>query len=147
MQRYGTNAHGQMERDSVSRLLQDLGGGAEPEEEDVEHVIAKARAMPFSTGISAPELIKVLSLWCSRNHVDGDAYAPLADWGCGGLNFGWRRPAAPEPCAGRPKPRHDSDDGRGATGATGDERVGSRHVTGDERVSAFGCASATCAVS
>jgi hypothetical protein len=140
MQRYGTNAHGQMERDSVSRLLQDLGGGAEPEEEDVERVIAKARAMPFSTectGISAPELIKVLSLWCSRNHVDGDAYAPLADWGCGGLNFGWRRPAAPEPCPGRPKPRNDSDD----------ERVGSRHVTGDERVGAFGCASATCAVS
>jgi hypothetical protein len=71
MQRYGTNANGQMERDSVARLLQDLNGGAEPEAMDVDDVMAEARAMPFSTGISAPELIKVLSLWCSRNDVDG----------------------------------------------------------------------------
>ncbi len=136
MQRYGTNADGQMERDGVARLLQDLSGGAVPDEEDVERVMAEARAMPLSTGISAPELIKVLSLWSSRNgvHGDSDACASLADGGYDGLGFKLHRPVAPEPIPIRPQRRCNSDiDGCGATV--------------DGGVSAFGCASATCAVS
>ena len=63
MAKYGTNDRGQMARDHVKSMLQDLSGGREPEESEVDWVIQEAAAMPHSNGISGPEIIKVLSLW------------------------------------------------------------------------------------
>ena len=67
MERYGTNASGQMERDSVCSMLTDLNGGVPPKESALEWVMAEARAMPLSPGISALELIKVMSLWYTKD--------------------------------------------------------------------------------
>ena len=63
MKKYGTNALGQMEISHIKSMLRDLSGGREPEKNEVDWVMAEARAMPHSNGISGPELIKVLSLW------------------------------------------------------------------------------------
>ncbi len=67
MQRYGTNAEGEMERESVRRMLTDLNGGDPPKESALDWVMAEAAAMPLSPGISAPELIKVMSLWYTKD--------------------------------------------------------------------------------
>jgi hypothetical protein len=100
MRKYGTNADGHMERDNIMRLLRELNGGVEPDATDVDNVMAQAHAMPFSSGISVPELIKVLSLWCSRNNIFGESFAPLVDAVCGGVNCGWRIPARDRCCPG-----------------------------------------------
>jgi len=67
MLRYGTNADGQMERDSVRHMLTDLNGGTPPKESALDWVMAEAAAMPLSPGISALELIKVMSLWYTKD--------------------------------------------------------------------------------
>jgi hypothetical protein len=67
MLRYGTNADGQMERDSVRNMLTDLNGGTPPKESALDWVMEEAAAMPLSPGISALELIKVMSLWYTKD--------------------------------------------------------------------------------
>jgi hypothetical protein len=69
LKKYGTNDLGQMERSSVKCMLQDLSGGREPEEAELDSVIAEAQAMPHADGISGPELINVLSLWYTKELV------------------------------------------------------------------------------
>jgi hypothetical protein len=71
MERYGTNADGDMERESVRRMLTDLNGGIAPKESALDWVMAEAAAMPHSPGISAPELIKVMSLWYTKDLTQG----------------------------------------------------------------------------
>jgi hypothetical protein len=66
LKKYGTNELGQMERSGVKCMLQDLSGGREPEEAELDSVIADAQAMPHADGISGPELINVLSLWYTK---------------------------------------------------------------------------------
>jgi hypothetical protein len=67
MTRYGTNADGQMERDSVRNMLTDLNDGTPPKESALDWVMEEAAAMPLSPGISALELIKVMSLWYTKD--------------------------------------------------------------------------------
>jgi hypothetical protein len=67
MLRYGTNEDGQMERDSVRNMLTDLNGGTPPKESALDWVMAEAAAMPLSPGVSALELIKVMSLWYTKD--------------------------------------------------------------------------------
>ncbi len=64
--RYGADDLGLMERSSVKCMLQDLSSGREPEESEVDWVIAEARSTPNTDGISGPELINVLSLWYTK---------------------------------------------------------------------------------
>jgi hypothetical protein len=67
MLHYGTNADGQMERGSARHMLTDLNGGKPPKESALDWVMAEAAAMPLSPGISALELIKVMSLWYTKD--------------------------------------------------------------------------------
>ena len=67
MRRYGINAAGELGRDSVRRMLTDLNGGKPPKDSALDWVMAEARAMPLSPGISAAELIKVMSLWYTKD--------------------------------------------------------------------------------
>ena len=67
MRRYGAEAGGELGRDSVRRMLTDLNGGKPPKDSALDWVMAEARAMPLSPGISAAELIKVMSLWYTKD--------------------------------------------------------------------------------
>jgi hypothetical protein len=71
MLRYGTNADGEMEHESVRHMLTDLNEGIPPKESALDWVMAEAAAMPHSPGISAPELIKVMSLWYTKDLTVG----------------------------------------------------------------------------
>ena len=66
MKKYGINDRGQMERSQIISMLQDLSGRV-PEESEVDWVMAEATALPETSGISGPELMKVLSLWYVRD--------------------------------------------------------------------------------
>jgi hypothetical protein len=100
MLRYGTNADGEMERESVRKMLTDLNGGVPPKESALDWVMAEAAAMPHSPGISAPELIKVMSLWYTKDltlgqdrHAGNAGRDQHAGGGPGGRSGGG--PAAP----------------------------------------------------
>ena len=67
MKKYGINDRGQMERGHIISMLQDLSGGRVPDESEVDWVMAEATALPETSGISGPELMKVLSLWYVRD--------------------------------------------------------------------------------
>lgn len=144
MRRYGTNADGQMERDSVARMLQDLNGGEAPATADVDWVMAEAHALPFSQGISAPELIRVTSLWCTRNeraaaaadaNDDDRDGVDNSDPASGCESVGWSRAAASPDSTHRPE--HESPTAGPVASRAATVRVGF----------GLGCGSGVCLVS